>query len=182
MLLSPLMPARLSRTLPPNFDTVTNASGQISDPEYSWYENMTRYGVKYLNIIDILAIVPAYIALGVNRGPSVSIVRILRLARIFRVFKIGGMNTGVPLFSRTVKRALPAVSIMFFFSSLAVLVFGSVMYYLESGSYEVTGSFPEGSYVRWNSLRSEKEESPFRSILHSCYWAVVTTTTVGYGI
>ena len=181
LLLSPLMPPRLSRILPSKWDITTNITGQLPDPEYPWYRRLLRYGGKYMNIIDLLAIVPAFVALTVSQGPSVSIVRILRLARIFRVFKVGGMNTGVPLFTRTVKRALPAVSIMFFFSAVAVLVFGSVMYYLEMGHYEVSNTFPGGSFVRWNSLRSEKEESPFKSILHSCYWAVVTTTTVGYG-
>ena len=181
LLLSPLMPSRLCRILPNDWDSSTNITGQLPDPEYAWHEKLLRYGSKYMNIVDLLAIVPAFVALTVSQGPSVSIVRILRLARIFRVFKIGGMNTGVPLFTRTVKRALPAVSIMFFFSAVAVLVFGSVMYYLEMGHYEVSNNFPGGSFVRWNSLRSEKEESPFKSILHSCYWAVVTTTTVGYG-
>jgi hypothetical protein len=153
----------------------------MTDPQYTWYERLGRYTVKYMNIIDFLAIVPSFIALAVNRGPSVSIVRILRLARIFRVFKIGGMNQGLPLFSKTVKRAMPAVSIMFFFSALAVLCFGSVMYYLESGHFVVNNLYPEGAYVRWNVLRTEKEESPFKSILHACYWAIVTMTTVGFG-
>lgn len=179
--ISPLMPSRLSRILPPEFDTKTNIAGLLPDPEYPWYERVGRYVVKDMNIIDFLAIVPSFIALGVQQGPSVSIVRILRLARIFRVFKIGGMSTGLPLFSKTVTRALPAVSIMFFFSALAILCFGSVMYYLESGNFVVNNLYPEGAYVRWNSLRSDKEESPFKSILHACYWAIVTMTTVGYG-
>ena len=160
------MPSSLSRIMPQKWDTITNVAGLLSDPEYPWYETIARYASKFLNVIDILTIIPAFVALSVHQGPSASIVRILRLARIFRVLKIGGMTSGVPLFTRTVKRALPAVSIMFFFSFVAGLVFGSVMFYLESGTYEVINNFPDVYFVRWNFLRCEKEESPFKCILH----------------
>ena len=70
---------------------------------------------------------------------------------------------------------------MFFFSILAVIVFGTIMYYVESGEFEVTEEYPEGVYLRWDYVKNQKEISPFGSILVSMYWAVVTTTTVGYG-
>jgi len=181
ILLVPLMPTRLAKVLPKHLDPSLSKTDSAPDPVYPWYKTLYLYASKPLNIIDLVAILPSYVSFAVDSGPSVSIVRIFRLARVFRVFKIGGMNTGVPLFTKTVTRALPAVRVMFFFSGLAVICVGSVIYYLESGTFTVNADYPDGEYIRWDEFHSTKVVSPFKSILHACYWAVVTTTTVGYG-
>ena len=176
-----LMPARLGRVMPPDWDDL-NPDSAVEDPVFSYYYQTYRYASQYMNIIDLVAILPYYIGLGSGGGSgSVSIVRILRLARVLRVFKIGGFSSGMALIGRAITKSLPAIGILFFFTTLGVILFGSVIFFLESGAYVVSKDFPSGEYVRWNFNHSEKEKSPFVSILVSCYWAVVTSTTVGYG-
>ena len=77
--------------------------------------------------------------------------------------------------------SLSAMGILLFFTVLGVILFGSIIFFLEAGTFEVNQEYPEGAFLRWNVLRTDREESPFSSILVSCYWAMVTFTTVGYG-
>lgn len=171
--------------MPHNWDQVTNVYGNLEDPEYAPHHKLLLYVLKGMNLVDITAIITGFFAFyssnETGNSKGLAIARVLRLVRVFRVFKVAGMSKGVPLFVNTIKRSGSAVRVMFFFSILAVIVFGSVMYYVESGEFEVTEEYPQGVYLRWDYVRNQKEISPFGSILLSMYWAVVTTTTVGYG-
>lgn len=77
--------------------------------------------------------------------------------------------------------SLSAMGILLFFTVLGVILFGSIIFFLEAGTFQVTEEFPDGAFLRWNVKHTDREESPFSSILMSCYWAMVTFTTVGYG-
>lgn len=173
---------RLAQILPDDWDTVQNTGGALPDPEYPWYQKLYKYATSTMNIIDLIAILPFYVAFATDGGSSVSIVRILRLARVLRVFKIGGFSSGMGFIAAAIKSAIPAIGILLFFTVLGVILFGSIIYFLESGTFVVNKDFPDGAYVRWDALHAEKEQSPFSSILVSCYWAIVTSTTVGYGM
>jgi hypothetical protein len=171
--------------MPHNWDQVTNVTGEQDDPEYAPHHKLLLYVLKAMNMVDLVAIITGFLAYystnETGNGNGLAIARVLRLVRVFRVFKVAGMSKGVPLFIGTLKRSMSAVRVMFFFSLLAVIVVGTVMYYVEAGHFEVTQEHPEGVYMRWDYVRSQKEISPFNGILSSMYWAVVTTTTVGYG-
>ncbi len=78
-------------------------------------------------------------------------------------------------------KSVETLALLLFFVLIAVVLFGSIIYLTERGSFVVNADFPEGAYLRWNGIHAAKEQSPFESILISCYWAVVTSTTVGYG-
>ncbi|CAE7393688.1 Kcnb2, partial [Symbiodinium microadriaticum] len=176
------LPARLAQILPDNWDNVQNPDGCLPDPEYPWYRKIYKYCTSTMNVIDLIAILPFYVGFATDSGSSVSIVRILRLARVLRVFKISGFSSGMGFISAAIKSATPAIGILLFFTVLGVILFGSVIYFLESGSFVVNRDFPDGAYVRWDVLHEQKERTPFSSILVSCYWAIVTSTTVGYGL
>lgn len=176
---------RLLSIMPHNWDQVNNVTGELEDPEYAPHHKLLLYSIKWMNLVDLLAIITGILAyLSTNEtgnGNGLAIARVLRLVRVFRVFKVAGISKGQALFIGTLKRSMSAVRVMFFFSILAVIVIGTIMYYVEAGNFEVTEAHPEGVYMRWDYVRSEKEVSPYGSILSSMYWAVVTTTTVGYG-
>ena len=71
----------------------------------------------------------------------------------------------------TMSRSRDAFGLLFFFLLLAIIVFSSLMYFAERGTYDELS----GAYVR-----SDGKPSPFSSIPASFYWCVVTMTTVGY--
>lgn len=180
LFLVPLMPARLAGIIPVYFD-IFNANAIMPTPKYSVGTTIWRYMTIPMNIIDLVAIIPFYVAYFSTSGSSVSIIRILRLVRVLRVFKIGGMGNGMTLMSNAMMNSLSAMGILLFFTVLGVILFGSIIFFLEAGKFTVNEDFPEGAFLRWDILHVAKEESPFSSILVSCYWAMVTFTTVGYG-
>lgn len=147
---------------------------------YTW-----RFAKQILNVIDLLAIVPWYIELitvatsggGEGAGGGLAVFRILRLARVFRVFKLGKYSAGMQTFGRVLTKSKDALYLMMFFVSLAVVLFGSMIYFAEAGSYDEA----TGKYMRPDKWGSGEEESPFTSIPASFWWVVVTTTTVGFG-
>ena len=118
-----------------------------------------------MNVVDLIAIVPFYIEYATDSADSIEIIRILRLVRIMRIFKIGKYNEGVQLIARTVKKSLPALSLLLFFSSLGVILFGCLIYFAEQGTFTVNDDYPSGRYLRPDVLNEDKEISPYSSIL-----------------
>lgn len=116
-----------------------------------------RYATSFFGIIDLVAVLPTYLALFVPGLHALIDVRVLRLLRVFRVFKL----TAYVAEYQSLARALAASSrkILVFLSAvlMMVLVMGTVMYVVEG------------------------RDNGFTSIPTSVYWAISTVTTVGFG-
>ncbi len=116
-----------------------------------------RYARSFFGIIDLVALLPSYLALFFPELYALLDVRVLRLLRIFRVFKL----TAYVAEYQGLVRALAASrrKILVFLSGvlMLVLILGTVMYVVEG------------------------PESGFTSIPTSVYWAITTVTTVGFG-
>jgi voltage-gated potassium channel len=116
-----------------------------------------RYALSFFGVIDLLALLPTYIALLVPEVHALIDVRVLRLLRVFRVFKL----TAYVAEYQSLGRALAASrrKILVFLSAvlMIVLVMGTVMYVVEGPA------------------------NGFTSIPTSVYWAITTMTTVGFG-
>ena len=116
-----------------------------------------RYALSFFGIIDLVAVLPTYLALLVPELHVLIDVRVLRLLRIFRIFKL----TEYLVEYQSLGRALAASrrKILVFLSAvlMVVLVMGTVMYVVEGRA------------------------NGFTSIPTSVYWAISTVTTVGFG-
>ena len=112
---------------------------------------------SFFGVIDLLAVLPTYLALILPGAQTLIVLRALRLLRIFRILKLAEF-----LAEATLLRAALAASrrkIAIFLGTVLVLVL-----ILDSTIYLVEG-----------------EAAGFVSIPRSMYWAIVTLTTVGYG-
>ncbi|GMI02844.1 hypothetical protein TrLO_g14067 [Triparma laevis f. longispina] len=146
-----------------------------------------NYATGVMNLVDFVAIMPFWIEVIMGSGVPLGFLRVLRLARVFRIFKLGKYNEGMSLFARTLHASTPALSLLCFFVLIGVVLFGSIIFFVEGGTYMVDPTIcPEeldyACYVRGNSYSGDAlEMSPFVSIPFSFYWVMVTMTTVGYG-
>ena len=114
-----------------------------------------KYIFSFFGIIDLLAILPFYLASGIDLRS----IRIFRLFRLFRIFKLLKYNTAIDRVSdafSTVKKEL----VVFGVATLFLLYVAAV-----------------GIYYCENPAQPEK----FKSVFHSLWWSVTTLTTVGYG-
>lgn len=116
-----------------------------------------RYATSFYGIVDLLAILPTYLAPFFPEAAALITVRLLRLLRIFRILKLTSFireyqSLGSAIFSSWRK-------IVVFLSVVLMIVFimGSLMYVVEG------------------------PENGFTSIPVSVYWAITTMTTVGFG-
>ncbi|MDG1734267.1 MAG: ion transporter [Crocinitomicaceae bacterium] len=118
-------------------------------------KSKTGFAFSFYGIIDLLAILPFYLALGFDLRSA----RILRFLRLFRIIKLIRYNKAIRRFQNAfimIKQEL----IMFSVVSL-------ILFYLSA----------VGIYYFENSVQPEA----FSSIFSSLWWSVVTLTTVGYG-
>ena len=165
--------------VPRKFDAIHIHDPYEVDPVISKPRIIFNYVTNVMNLIDVVAILPFYFGLMTNTQSSVSVIRILRLGRMMRVFKVGKYNVGTRLLVETIRESIPALSLLMFFTLLLVVLFGSLVFFAEGGEYTISADYPDGAYLRTNLFNNGKEESPFLSIIVSCWWVVVTMTTVG---
>lgn len=176
-------------------DVLEGKSGTLS----FWYraviDRTLTYVVSPMNLIDLIAILPFFISLLIGgEGGNLSSLRILRLARVMRIFKLAKKNEGINMLSITMSASRGSLNLLVFFGIIGTVVFGSLIYFTESGEWhnpeECVKALPDlassgvcdrGMYLRPDKYGIGKELTPFSSIPRTFWWVVVTATTVGYG-
>lgn len=115
------------------------------------------YARSFYGLIDLFAVLPAYISFVFPGAHYLSAVRIFRVLRVFRILKLAHYLDESDLMFNSIIASRKRITV-FLMGVLTLVVFiGAIMYVVEG------------------------EENGFTSIPLSIYWAVVTLTTVGYG-
>lgn len=113
------------------------------------------YILSFYGIIDLLAILPFYLALGIDMRS----LRALRMLRLFRLFKLVRYNNAIERFARAFAIAREEIVVFAVVTVILLFFSGIGIYYFEH----------------------DAQPEVFSSIFHSLWWAMVTLTTVGYG-
>ena len=118
-------------------------------------DSKPRFIFSFFGIIDLLAILPFYLAFGVDLRS----LRALRFLRLFRILKLVRYNKAMNHFTSAIKTAKEEI-LLFIFVTLILIYFSAVgIYYFEN----------------------QAQPEHFTSIFDSLWWAIITLTTVGYG-
>ena len=97
-----------------------------------------RFFLQFLNLVDFAAIFPTWLQLFIgSEGGSegTQFLRVIRLARVFRLFKLSKYSEGMWLLSATMVRSWRALGMLGFFMLIEVVLFSSVMYFVERGEF-----------------------------------------------
>ena len=118
-------------------------------------KNSFKFIFSFFGIIDLLAILPFYLSLGIDLR-SVRSIRLFRLFRLLKLLRFSKAIDKLKIAFSNVKNELIIFSVVCVF----FLYFSAVGVYF---------------------FENEAQPENFKSIFHSIWWAVATLTTVGYG-
>ena len=129
-----------------------------ADPRYrSPVIGRLRFAATPLAVVDLLAILPAYLPLLV--GIDLRAIRVLRLFRVFRILKLGRYSRAVQSLGRALVDRGAELGVLLFALLIILILASSLLYFAENAAQ------PDG----------------FSSIPATAWWGITTLTTVGYG-
>ena len=118
-------------------------------------EFRVKFFFSFFGLIDLIAILPFYLTLGMDLK-SLRAIRLFRILRLFKFLRYGNTMDKIKKSFNSIKREL----FLFSLATLMLLYFSSIgIYYFEN----------------------EAQPETFASIFDAMWWSVATLTTVGYG-
>jgi len=123
----------------------------------SCVEHPMRYARSFYGVVDLVAILPTYLAVFFPETAAFIDVRILRLLRVLRIFKLTAYLTELNLLREALAASRRKIFVFLSVVVMIVLIIGTLMYVIEG------------------------PRNGFTSIPFAIYWALSTISTVGYG-
>ena len=120
----------------------------------------TDYVFSFYGIIDLIAILPFYLAFLLPVQADLRAVRIFRLFRIFRLLKIARYSKAMARFGDALRES--RAELLVFVGAILMLI-----YLAAAGIYH---------------FEHEYQPDEFQSIFHSLWWAVTTLTPAAGGV
>ncbi|MBG9388438.1 ion transporter [Caenimonas aquaedulcis] len=116
-----------------------------------------RYMRSFFGIVDLLSVLPTYLAIFFPEAQALIDVRILRLLRIFRIFKLADYVAEYQMLGDALAASRRKILVFLSAVLMVVLIVGTLLYVVEGPQHG------------------------FKDIPTSVYWAITTITTVGFG-
>eukprot|EP01060_Flectonema_neradi_P027455 TRINITY_DN37051_c0_g1_i1.p1 TRINITY_DN37051_c0_g1~~TRINITY_DN37051_c0_g1_i1.p1 ORF type:complete len:595 (+),score=92.09 TRINITY_DN37051_c0_g1_i1:163-1947(+) len=156
---------------------------------------LSQFVKDWLNLFDLLAILPYFIGLTSNEVPYFHL-RVLRLVRAVRILYAMRLSTTI---DRNIDMILCALrksrEVLILYGCVllvTVVVWSSAIYYIERNDSTWDAELEVYTRKRRDFTQDPNdpdangtlffvEESPFQSIFHSLWWCMATLATVGYG-
>ena len=120
-------------------------------------ERPLRYASSFFGVVDLLTVLPTYLALLMPQLGVLMDIRLLRLLRVFRILKLASYIREYQALGAALAASRRKIMVFIGTVAIVVLLLGTVMYVVEG------------------------PENGFTSIPVSVYWAISTITTVGFG-
>ena len=115
------------------------------------------YMRSFFGIVDLLSVLPTYLAVLFPELHALIDVRVLRLLRIFRIFKLTDYVAEYQMLGEALAASRRKILVFLSAVLMVVLILGTLLYVVEG------------------------PEHGFTDIPTSVYWAITTITTVGFG-
>lgn len=116
-----------------------------------------KYIFSFFGIVDLIAVLPLFLAIFVPGTEAILTIRAIRLLRIYRILKLVKYIYEGKVMLLAFQRSFRKILVFMGLILIIVVMMGSLMYLIEGG------------------------RNGFENIPVSIYWAIITLTTVGYG-
>jgi voltage-gated potassium channel len=131
-------------------------SCSASAPYSDGLRGRLRYFLSFYALVDLIAILPFYLAM---LPVDLRFLRVIRLMRLFRLAKLARYSGALQMLGRVVTAKRYELVVTLFVSAILMTITSAAMYIAEG----------------------ESQPALFSSIPATMWWAVTTLTTVGYG-
>jgi voltage-gated potassium channel len=120
-------------------------------------QRQLKYALSFFGIVDLLSVLPTYLAFFFPEVHALIDVRILRLLRVFRIFKLTDYIVEYQMLGEALAASRRKILVFLSAVLMVVLILGTLLYVVEGPRHG------------------------FTDIPTSVYWAITTITTVGFG-
>jgi hypothetical protein len=145
-----------------------------------WVKRVYAFLAMPATLVDVFSWLPQVLDFALGANPNLVLLRALGFARVLRLLRATAETLAFKILRRSLSRASRVLWVSFVPTMLVVVVtFSCAIFICERGRW---GAGDEGeTWYRPDSSGAADEPTPFRSVVHSFWFVIVTLSTLGYG-